>query len=73
MTPVKVELPLGSKAGGPERLCQIFFVNGDVRDSTSRMHDYTNAVEADGLAKIQLVAPFFRTVVGTDTYADQLW
>ena len=71
--PKETPMPLGSKAGGPERLCQLFFVNGDVRDSVSRMHEYTNAVEADGLAKLQLVAPFFRTVVGTDKYADQLW
>ena len=34
---------------------------------------YTDAVAADGLADLHLVAPFFRTVVGTDTYADELW
>jgi hypothetical protein len=26
-----------------------------------------------GLADVHLVAPFFRTVVGTDTYVDELW
>jgi hypothetical protein len=68
-----VPMDLGSKAGGPERLCQLFFVGGDVRDATKRLHDYTAAVEADGLADARLVAPFHRTVVGTDKYVDQLW
>ena len=30
-------------------------------------------IEAAGLARTHLVAPFFRTVIGTDTYTDQLW
>ena len=71
--PKETPMPLGSKAGGPERLCQLFFQHGDVRDNVSRMRDYTNAVEAEGLAKVQLVSPFFRTMVGTDKYTDQLW
>jgi hypothetical protein len=66
-------MDLGTVAGGPERLCQLFFVKGDVRDSLDALHRYTEAVAADGLATTALVAPFFRTVVGTDTYLDQLW
>ena len=31
------------------------------------------AVRPAGLATPRLVAPFFRTIVGTDTYVDQLW
>ena len=38
-----------------------------------RFRTYTDAVEKAGLADVLLVAPFFRTVVGTDTYVDQLW
>ena len=30
-------------------------------------------VEASGLGRVTSAAPFLRTVVGTDTYADQLW
>ncbi len=66
-------MDLGSRAGGPERLVQLFFVNGDVRASLDRLRTYTDAVEAQGLARTRLVAPFLRTVVGTDTYVDQLW
>ena len=66
-------MDLGSKAGGPERLCQLLFVSGDMRDAVTRMHDFTEAVSVDGLATAHLVAPFYRTVVGTDRYVDELW
>ena len=66
-------MDLGSKAGGPERLCQLFFVRGDVRDAVDRFKAYTEQIEAAGLATTHLVAPFFRTVIGTDTYTNQLW
>jgi len=44
-----------------------------VRDTLAAVHRYTDAIEAAGLADVQLVAPWFATVVGTDTYVDQLW
>jgi hypothetical protein len=68
-----VPMDLGSRAGGPERLCQLLFVRGDVRASVDRVRAYADAVEASGLATAHLVAPFLRTVVGTDTYVDQIW
>lgn len=71
--PKDVPMDLGSRAGGPERLCQLFFVRGDVRTVLDRIRAYTDAVAAEGLAEVRLVAPFFRTVIGTDTYTDQLW
>jgi len=71
--PKNVPMDLGSPAGGPERLCQLFFVRGDVRDSIDRVRAYTEHLEAEGLADTRLVAPFFRTKVGTDAYADDLW
>ena len=37
------------------------------------IRQYTDAREADNLANTHLVAPFFRTAVGTDKYADELW
>jgi hypothetical protein len=71
--PKDVPMDLGSRAGGPERLCQLFFIRGDVRTVIDRFRAYTDAVTADGLGTVRLVAPFFRTVIGTDTYTDQLW
>ncbi|HEV7525465.1 MAG TPA: hypothetical protein VGP92_10895 [Acidimicrobiia bacterium] len=71
--PRDVPMDLGSKAGGPERLCQLLFVSGDVQDALPAIRRYTDGIEAADLATVRLVAPFFRTVVGTDKYVDQLW
>ena len=71
--PRDVPMDLGSKAGGPERLCQLLFVRGDLGDALARVHSYTDAITAEGLATVHLVAPFVRTVVGTDRYVEELW
>ena len=71
--PKDVPMDLGTKAGAASRLCQLLFVRGDVRSVLDRVHSYTDQVEAAGLGTTRLVAPFFRTVLGTDTYTDQLW
>jgi hypothetical protein len=71
--PRDVPMDLGSKAGGPERLCQLLFVAGDVQAALPAIRRYTDAIEGADLATVRLVAPFFRTVVGTDKYVDQLW
>ena len=44
-----------------------------VEDLVPKVKAYTDAVEASGLATTLLVAPFYRTVVGTDRYVDELW
>jgi hypothetical protein len=66
-------MDLGSPAGGPERACQLMFVRGDVRDVVSRVPRYTDGIEHAGIADIRLVAPWFATRIGTDTYVDELW
>lgn len=68
--PKNVPMDLGSAAGGPERLVLLCFVDGDVRAALPHVRQLT-----DGLADadVRLVAPFHRTVIGTDTYVDQLW
>jgi hypothetical protein len=66
-------MSLGTPGGQENRLFQLFFVDGDVRASLDRFRAYTDRLEADGIADTLLVAPFLRTKVGTDTYADQLW
>ena len=72
--PNDVPMDLGSHAGGPERLCQLFFVNGDVARDARRLPPLHRRVEAEPVwPTSQLVAPFFRTVVGTDRYVDELW
>ena len=41
--------------------------------ASTRLREYTTAIEDRGLVHTRLVAPFIRTVVGTDRYVDQLW
>lgn len=66
-------MPLGTPAGGPNRLLQIFFVGDDPAGAVDRFGDYTEAVEKAGIADTALVAPFYRTTPGKDTYLDELW
>jgi hypothetical protein len=49
------------------------FVKGDVRDALAGLRAYTDAIERDAVATTRLVAPFHRTVVGTDRYVNELW
>ena len=51
---------------------QLLFLAGDVEAAVDRVRAYTDTIEADGTANLLLAAPFLRTVVGTDTYVDQL-
>jgi hypothetical protein len=71
--PKNVPMHLGSRAGGPERLCQLCFVSGDVRAPLERFRRYGEAIERAGLAKLQLVAPLLRTLPGTDRHVEALW
>jgi len=66
-------MSLGSPGGDVNRLAQILFVGGDVKDALPGVRAYTDALTADGVADLLLAAPFYRTNVGTDQYADQLW
>jgi hypothetical protein len=66
-------MSLGSPGGQENRICQLFFVGGDVRETLPRFRDYTDRLAADGVADTLLVAPFLRTNVGTEDYVDQLW
>ena len=71
--PPGTPMDLGSGPGGPDRTVQLFFVRGDVRDALPAVRQYTDTASDAGLARVHLVAPFFRTAVGTDKYADDLW
>ncbi len=71
--PPGTPMDLGSGPGGKDRTAQLFFVRGDVRAALPAVRQYTTTISDAGLADVHLVAPFFRTHVGTDTYTDQLW
>ena len=71
--PKDVPMPLGSRAGGPERLCQLFFLTGDVREALERFRPYTEKIARARMARVELVAPLARSVPGTDRHVDELW
>jgi hypothetical protein len=66
-------MSLGSPGGQENRLCQVCFVAGDIRETLARFRGYTEAIAAQGIADTALAAPFLRTKVGTDTYVDRIW
>ena len=69
----RAPMSLGSPGGQENRLCQLFFVGGDVRAALPRFREYTDRLAAEEVADTLLVAPFLRTNVGTSDYVDQLW
>jgi hypothetical protein len=64
---------LGTGTGGPERTMQLAFLEGDPVAAWTGVAAYAKSIEGAGLGRVCFAAPFFKTVVGTDTYADQLW
>lgn len=66
-------MDLGSPTGDDERTMQMFFIDDDPRTCWDRFRAYADAVNDSGLGRVTLAAPFIPTVVGTDTYTDQLW
>ncbi|MCH7790454.1 MAG: hypothetical protein IH940_13595 [Acidobacteria bacterium] len=66
-------MDLGTPPGGDNRVMQLFFVESDVRDEWQRFADYADAIRDAGVGNVVSAAPFFRTVVGTDTYVDEIW
>jgi len=66
-------MDLGTGTGGPERTMQLAFLEGDVVESWQAVADHAAEIDASGLGRVCFAAPFLKTVVGTDTYTDQLW
>ena len=52
---------------------QLFFLEDQPNQHWDRFVDYGCRLDASGLATVGFAAPFLATVVGTDTYTDQLW
>ena len=66
-------MDLGSPPIGPDATMQLFFLEADPRDCWDRFVGYAGRLEASGVGRVTSAAPFLRTVVGTDRYADELW
>ena len=66
-------MDLGTPAGGEDRTLQLFFTESNPAECWDRFVDYARRLDDGGLATVVGAAPFVRSIVGTDTYTDQLW
>jgi hypothetical protein len=66
-------MPLGAAGGTQDRVVQLFFVDGATADQWAAYRDYAHTIDGGGVGTVTFAAPFLPTVVGTDTYTDQLW
>lgn len=66
-------MDLGSGPGTRARSMMLAFLDTDPADSWDDVLSFVASVDASGLGKVVLAAPFIPTIVGTDTYTDQLW
>ena len=58
----------------PDRLrMHLFFLDRDPLESWSRFETLGHALEASGLGRVVFASPWLPTVVGTDTYTNELW
>ncbi|MGE0878734.1 MAG: hypothetical protein AB7L13_07585 [Acidimicrobiia bacterium] len=66
-------MSLGTNGGTLDRVLQICFVEGDIRQCWGKFKAYAAAIEATGKGKVSFAAPFFRTKTGSDNYVNDLW
>lgn len=63
-----------STPGEDQRFLQLWFVNQPALDAwDEHLAGLAGEIEAGGQAELLWASPFLPTVVGTDTYTDQLW
>ena len=66
-------MDLGMPPGPPERRLQMFFLEDNPDAVWDRFRAYAADLAASGKGVVSFAAPFLPTIVGTDTYTDQLW
>jgi hypothetical protein len=66
-------MSLGTDGGRDDRVVQLCFLESEPTSVWGRFHEYAKDIEGTGAGAVTFAAPFIPTVVGTDTYTDQLW
>lgn len=66
-------MDLGAGGGTDDRLVQLCFLAGPPEHAWPAVRRYADLLEASGAGVVTFAAPFVPTVVGTDTYCDELW
>ena len=73
--PLLVDAPsdVPRQEGVDRRFMLLFFTDGDPANSWPGFAEEGDALKASGLGTLLWASPFIPTIVGTDTYTDQLW
>jgi hypothetical protein len=66
-------MPLGASGGSPDRVVQLTFVDTEPASQWEAYREYAATIDGGGVGTVSFAAPFIPTIVGTDTYTDQLW
>ena len=69
----RAPMDLGMPAGPRERNFQLFFLDDEPTAVWDRFHTYADDLAASGKGEVVFAEPLLPTIVGTDTYTDQLW
>ncbi len=69
----RAPMDLGMPPGPHERNLQLFFLDEEPTAVWDRFRAYADDLAASGKGEVVFAAPFLPTIVGTDTYTDQLW
>ena len=74
--PLLVDAPgVKKQEGGGAKFVQLYFLDADPAEvvDAQGLADHAKALEGSGLGRVDWAGPFIPTIVGTDTYTDQLW
>ncbi len=66
-------MSMGADGGTDARVVQLAFLNRSPTAVWDRFRAYASSIDAGGVGTVSFAAPFLPTVVGTDTYTDELW
>ena len=73
--PLLVDAPsdVPRQEGVDRRFMLLYFTDTDPAESWAAFRADGEALVSSGLGRLLWAAPFIPTIVGTDTYTDQLW
>jgi hypothetical protein len=66
-------MALGTDGGDPDRVLQLCFLTSEPTSCWDAFRRYGKVIDDGGAGRVTFAAPFLPTVIGTDTYTDQLW
>jgi len=66
-------MSLGTTGGDENRVLQLCFLTEEPDQCWDAFRQYGDDIDAGGAGRVTFAAPFIPTVIGTDTYLDQLW